>query len=196
MALREINLIPTDFLYKKYLSRHIFLWAGCLTLCLLLIFGFYLYQVYVVFPKKRPVTTLEDMHKQLETTKEKIKETQQKIQQLGLQESLLKNLTQIQPFSRILLELSGIMNTQTWLTKLSIDAGTEEEEFVSSIELYGFSLSNADLGNFMTRLSGEPMFQSVVLKYAKETRIARSPQDRKELVKVITFQMDCTISKL
>jgi Tfp pilus assembly protein PilN len=195
MALREINLIPADILHKKHLFRRLFLWAGCLTLCLSLIFGFYSYQVHVVLPKKRPVTTLEDMHKQLGTTIEEIKETQQEIQRLSLQESFLKNLTRIQPFSRLLLKLSEIMNTRTWLTKLTLNAGTEEEKTVSGIELYGSSLSNDDLGNFLTQLSGEPMFYNVVLKYAKETRIAKSNQDRNALVKVIQFQIDCEIPR-
>ena len=196
MALREINLIPADILHKKYLFRCFFLWAGSLSLCLSLIFGFYLYQIYVVLPKKRPVTTFEDMHKQLGTTLEEIKETQQEIQRLSLQESFLKNLTRTQPVSRLLLKLSVIMNTRTWLTKLTIDADTEEEKTVPGIELYGSSLSNDDLGNFLTQLSVEPMFYNVVLKYAKETRISKSHQDRNALVKVIQFQIDCNISKL
>ena len=66
MTLREINLIPADKLNKKNISRRIFFWAGCLTLCLSLILGFYLYEAQVVLPKKRPVVTLEDMHKQME----------------------------------------------------------------------------------------------------------------------------------
>ena len=195
MALREINLIPADILHKKYLFRRFFLWAGCLSLCLSLIFVFYLYQVHVVLLKKRPGTTFGDMHKQLGTTLEEIKETQQEIQRLSLQESFLKNLTRIQPVSKLLLKLSEIMNTRTWLTKLTIDAETEEEKTFPGIELYGSSLSNEDLGNFLTQLSVEPMFYNVVLKYANETRISNSQQDRNALVKVIQFQIDCNISK-
>ena len=195
MALREINLIPDQVLHKKYLFRRLSLWVGCLTLCLFLIFGVYLHQIYVVLPKKRPVTTLEDMHKQLGATLEEINETQQEIQRLSLQESFLKNLTRIQPVSRLLLKLSEIMNTRTWLIKLSIDAGTEEEKTVPGIELHGSSLSNEDLGNFLTQLSVEPMFYNVVLKYAKEARISGSKQDRTALVKVIQFQIDCNLSK-
>jgi Tfp pilus assembly protein PilN len=173
MALREINLIPTDILSKRYISRRIFLWSGCLILCLSLIFGFYQYQVQVVLPKKRPVTTLEDMQKQLGTTIEEIKETQQEIQRLSLQESLLKDLTQIQPLSKILLKLSEIMNTRTWLTKLSVDAGAEEEDFVSSIELNGFSLSNFDLGNFLTDVS---WCGAEVCKRNPDTQVSSRPK--------------------
>jgi Tfp pilus assembly protein PilN len=191
MALREINLVPAELVHRKYLTRHLLLWAGCLALCLSLVLGFYLYQVYVVLPKKRPVTTMEDMHKQLGATLDEIKETQQQIERLSFQESFLAKLSRVQPFSILLLRLSEIMNAQTWLTKLSIDASTEDEDVPPSISLFGFSISNEDLGNFLTQLSEEPLFQDVGLKYAKETQITRSPQDRKALIKVIQFQIDC-----
>jgi len=195
MALREINLIPAQVLHKKYLFRHLFLWVGCLFICLFLIFGFYLYQIHVVLPIKRPKTTLEDMHKQLGATIDEIKETQQEIQRLSLQESFLNKLNRIQPFSRLLLKLSEIMNAQTWLTNLTIDAGTEDGEVVSSIKLYGYSLSNNDLGNFLTLLSGEPFYKNVILKYAKETKIAKLLQDRNTPARVIQFQIDCKIPR-
>jgi Tfp pilus assembly protein PilN len=195
MALREINLISAQFLYKKYLFRHLFLWTGSLFICLSLIFGFYLYQVNVVLPKKRPKTTLEDMHKQLGATIDEIKETQQEIQRLSLQESFLTKLDRLQPFSRLLLKLSEIMNAQTWLTKFTIDAETEDEEAVSSIKLYGYSLTNNDLGNFMTLLSGESLFKDVILKIAKESEISKLLEDRNTPVKVIQFQVDCKIPR-
>ena len=56
MALREINLVPTEVLQQKYIARHIFLWAGGLVFFLGLILGFYQYQVRMVLPQQRPVT--------------------------------------------------------------------------------------------------------------------------------------------
>lgn len=191
MALREVNLIPADVLHKKYVLRHITLWTVGLMLCLCLIVGFYQYQARVVLPPKRPVTTLEDMHIRLGSTVDEIKATQQEIQRLSLQESFLKKRNKVQPFSELLLGLSKIMRAQTWLTKLTIAAGSEQETMVPGIELYGFSLSNNDLGNFLTQLSEEPLFQNVELKYANETQIAASAQDQKALTTVIQFQIDC-----
>lgn len=194
MALREINLVPAERLHKKHLFRRLFFWAGCLAFCLSLILVFYLYQVQVVLPKRRPVTTIEDIHKQLGTTLNDIKETQQEIQRLSLQESFLKNLTRIQPFSRILLKVSETMNTRTWLTKLAVDAENEEAEALSVLKFYGYSLSNDDLGNFLTQLSAEPIFYNVGLKFAKETQIPRSNQDPNVFIKVIKFRIDCNLS--
>ena len=98
MALREINLIPADIIDKKFITRRLVLWAGCLSLSLALIAGFYLYQIRMVLPRKRPATTVEEIHEQLGATMEEIRETQQEIQGLSLQESFLDKLTRFQPF--------------------------------------------------------------------------------------------------
>ena len=95
----------------------------------------------------------------------------------------------------MLLKLSEIMNAQTWLTKLSFDAETEDDEVLPFIRLYGYSLSNNDLGNFLTRLTGEPLFKNVILKFAKETKIAKLLQDRNTPVKVIQFEIDFKIPR-
>ena len=194
MALREINFIPSYYLHRRVVSRHLWLWAGGLCLFLSLIFGYHLYQVLVVLPQKRPVTTVADMQKHLGVTIEEIKKTEQEIERLNLQESFLKRFTKIQPFSVLLLELSQTINQQTWFTKLDIDTAREEDDrIVRSVRLYGYALSNDELGEFLTRLSGNPVFHRVILKYAKETQIAVSDQKRKERVKVIQFQIDSEI---
>ena len=195
MALREINLIPADIIDKKFITRRLVLWAGCLSLSLALIAGFYLYQVQMVLPRKRPATTVEEIHEQLGATMEEIRETQQEIQGLSLQESFLDKLTRFQPFSSLLLRLSEIINSQTWLTKLTIESGKEEESETPGIKLDGFSMTHDELGNLLTQLSVEPMFKTVVLKYAKETQRTRLFQDQKALITVIQFQIDCKISK-
>lgn len=196
MALREINLIPSELLRKKYLLHMLLFWAGCLTCVLSLILGFYLYQVNIVLPRKRPVTTIEDMHKQLGATLAEIQETQQEIQRLSNQESFLKSLTRTPPFSTILFNLSAIMNGRTWLDGLTIRVDTEEGKTLPDMELSGYSWSNDDLGNFMTQLSGDPMFSDVVLKYAKEAPMKQSKQDGKFLQKHIQFQIECKIPTL
>ena len=56
-------------------------------------------------------------------------------------------------------------------------------------------MTHDELGNLLTQLSVEPMFKTVVLKYAKETQRTRLFQDQKALLTVIQFQIDCKISK-
>ena len=193
MALREINLIPVDVLQKKYLLRHLFFWTGCLMLCFFLIFGFYLYQVHVALAKERPETTLDDIHAKLGITLEEIKETQQEIQRLSYQEAFINTLSRTPPYSIIFMKLSEIMNKRTWLTKLIIRSNSEEE-LAPVISLCGISLSNEDLGSFLNRISGEPMFSNVILKYAEDSQISTSRQNQR--VNAIEFEINCEISRL
>jgi len=191
MALREVNLIPAEVLHKKQVIRHLFLWTGSLALLLGLIYGSYQYQMRAVLLKNRPKTTLEDMHTQLGATVAEIKLARQEIEQLSNQDDFLKTLITNQQFSEVLLKLSTIINVRTWLTKLTIQSSPENESVAAGIELYGHSLSNEDIGNFLTRLSEAPLFQNVVLRYAREAQNVKSPQDSKTLIKAIQFQIDC-----
>ncbi|MDF1590183.1 MAG: PilN domain-containing protein [Desulfobacterales bacterium] len=191
MALREVNLIPAEMLYKKHVARHLFLWAGSLVLTLGLIFGFYQYQLHAVLLKNRPKTTLEDMHIQLGATIAEIKISQQEIEQLSRQDAFLRTLNTNQPFSEVLLKLSDIINAQTWLTRLTIHSSPENESVAAALQLYGYSLSNDHVGNFLNRLSEAPLFHNVVLRYAREAQNIQSPRDSESKLKVIQFQIDC-----
>jgi len=191
MALREVNLIPAEVLHQKYVIRHLFLWTGSLVLLLGLIFGLYQYQLRAVLLKNRPKTTLEDIHVQLGATIAEIKISQQEIEQLSRQDDFLKTLTTNQPFSEVLLKLSDIINAQTWLTRLILISTPGNEAIASGLQLYGYSLSNDHVGNFLNRLSETPLFHNVVLRYARETQLVQSPQDSKTQLKVIQFQIDC-----
>ena len=194
MALREINLIPSDYLHRRLVLRHVGLWTGCLFLFLALVFGYYFYQMLMVLPQKRPVTTVADMQKHLGVTIQEIKATELEIGRVNTQESFLKRFTRNQPFSLLLLGLSQTINPQSWVTKLAIDSAKEEsDQFVRSVRLYGYSLSNDDLGDFLTRLSGNPVFQRVILKFARETQLTISDKKQKNRVKVIQFQIDSEI---
>jgi len=194
MALREVNLIPAEILHLRYTVRHILMWTGGLIFFLGLIFGFYLYQVQRVLPRQRPLTTLEDMHLQLGATMEEISITQKEIERLSHQETFIKKLSKTQPFSRLLNRLSLIMNAQTWLTRLMVDTTAEEKEKVLEMKLYGFSLSNEDLGEFLTRLSEDRLFEDVILKYARENEIKDLFKERKSAVNVIQFQINLNIA--
>ena len=197
MALREINLVPFEFLHKKGLVRHLFVWTVCLTLSLSLIFGIYLYHIHIVASQEYPPTTLEDVHTYLGESINEINETREEIERLSQQESFLKKLTRNQPFSVLLLKLSDLMNAQTWLSQLVIDAGTDKDDDPTII-LTGFSLSNEELGNFLNQLSSEPLFEAVVLKFARETEWVHPTENQKESgrVRVIQFQIDCNIPRV
>lgn len=192
MALREINLIPTEILARRHSLRHLFFWAGCLLISLSLICGFYLYKTHFILAKKRALTTLKDTHKDLGTRIEEIKRIQEELEKVSQQQSVLETRTRNQPYSIVLLKLAGIMNKYTWLKQLAIDSG-KDEKGEANLKLTGFSFSNEGLGNFLNQLTSEPMFKAVILKYANETEMAQSNQNAGKPVRLIQFQIECSI---
>ena len=126
-------------------------------------------------------------------TMEEISVTKKEIERLSHQEAFIKKLSKTQPFSRLLHRLSVIMNAQTWLTRLMVDTTAEDKDKVLEMKLYGFSLSNEDLGEFLTRLSEDRLFEDVILKYARENEIKDLFKKRKSAVNVIQFQINLNI---
>ena len=189
MALREINLIPPDILSRRYLLRRFSFWTGCIIVSLSLIFGFYHY-THVLLTKKRAMPTMKEMQIKLGTRIEKINQIQEELEKLDQQQSLLKTITKNQPYSIVLLKLANLMNEYTWLTQFAIDTGKDKENNVN-VKLTGFSFSNNQLGDFLDQLSHEPMFTSIFLKYARESKIALPDQNETKRVKVIQFEIKC-----
>lgn len=195
MALREINLIPAEILYRKHLIRHVCFWAGCLAISLALIFSIYLFQRQTVLAKSRALTKLKETHKQLGSKIEEIKRVQNELDSLIQKQSTLYEKTRSQPYSPVLLRLADIINENTWLTRLAIDSN-KDTGGSASMQLTGFSRSNQDLGNFLNQLSSEPMFKDVVLKLARELKVEKSKKSTGVQSILIQFQIDCNIHKV
>ena len=110
MALREINLIPAEILYRMHLIRHVCFWAGCLATSLALIFSIYLFQRQTVLAKNRALTKMKETHKQLDSKIEEIKRVQNELDSLIQKQSTLYEKTRSQPYSPVLLRLADIIN--------------------------------------------------------------------------------------
>jgi Tfp pilus assembly protein PilN len=196
MALRDINLIPSDMLYHQQLGRHLYFWAGCLAMSLTLVVGIYLYHWHAIMAEKETLTTLKADHEQLGAKIEEINQIKEELQQLSQKRAVLNKITGNQAYSQVLLKLAEIMNEHTWLKQLAIerDNGNEDEEDDRiRLKLTGFSYSNEDLGDFLIQLSSQPLFKGVVLNYAKETT-ERHVKDRMTMaVSLIEFQIDCRV---
>jgi len=195
MALREINLVPNEVLHRKYLTRHLTLWAGCLTVSLTLILGVYLYQTRLVAAEKSALSELEKIHANLEEKIEEIKNVQAELKNLSQQQAAIETKTRNLSYASLFTKLADIMNVSTWLTKLVVDSGQDKEEGVAKFELTGFSLSNEKLGDFLSRLSAEPLFEKVLLRYAKERQKAPSRTKQSEPMRLIEFRIECYLAK-
>jgi len=197
MALREVSLIPADILKRRFIRRHLSFWAVCLVICLTLIGGFYIYQTRTVLAKNPALSALKDVHTGLGSTIEEIKWIQTELEGLEERQLVLETIIKRQSYSAVLLNLSELMNQSTWLTQLTIKNVQMEEEKGSRpiLTLTGMSFSNDALGDFINKLSNEPLFTTVILNYARETVTSLS-EDRGPVVpiKAIQFQITCDVS--
>ncbi|MBW2646123.1 MAG: PilN domain-containing protein [Deltaproteobacteria bacterium] len=194
MALREINLVPNDILDRRHLRRHVCFWTACLTVSVFLICGFYFCHAHLFLSKNRAPATLKDLHSHLGTSVEEIERIQDELDSLSQQQAVLATITRNQSYYKVLLKLADIMNECTWLTQLAIDSSKEEEDN-AGLKLTGVSFSNEELGNFLNQLTNEPMFNTVVLNYAKETNMAQLKQKAGESVKLVQFEVECNLSR-
>ncbi len=192
MALREINLIPAEILHRQHLRRHMCFWAGCFLVSLTLIFGVHLYQARAVQVRKQTVTKLKKQHMQLGAKIEEIGQIQKELSRLTEKQAVLNKITRNQPYSQVLWKLAEIINSGTWLTQLAIERVTDTND-EHNLKLTGFSHSNKDLGDFLNRLSNEPMFMDVVLQYALEVKDAGSRKGTASALTLIQFQIDCHV---
>jgi Tfp pilus assembly protein PilN len=194
MALREVNLIPTEILSRRQVWRHLLFWSGCLLLALVLIGGSYFYQSHLVLSKKGSMLTLNDMQTHLGMRIEEIKRIKDELERLDQQQVVLETIAKNHPYSKVLFKLVDIMNQYSWLTQLVID-GSKEKNGQIGLTLTGLSFSNAELGNFVDRFSNEPLFDAVQLKYAKETKMKLSKQPDAAPLRLIQFGIECRINK-
>jgi Tfp pilus assembly protein PilN len=194
MAIRDINLIDSGILTRRYMLRHLVLWAGGLMVTLALIGGFYGFQLRTGGISRHSRESLKKIHARLEARIKTIKDLQVELETVRRRQSALETVTNKRPFYQILVKLAGMMNQDTWITQLALSdvAGKTPG---NDLKLTGFSRSNEALGNFMNRLDSEPMFNAVVLQFARENETAASDQAAAGAVPRIQFQITCTIAR-
>jgi Tfp pilus assembly protein PilN len=195
MALREINLIPDDILFKRYLSQHLFLWGWILFISLSAIFVLHLYKTSVAHAEKSASISPEYLGNQIQLRIEDIKKAQEELNRLDQQKSVMETILWTPVYSRVILDLIGTMNDSTWITKMDIDRDRGGEQD-SKMRLTGYTTGSEELGDFIQKLSNRTLFQAVSLHYAREVVLSLSDQHGKNLLHVIEFQIECKITRL
>ena len=184
---------------RRTLLRHLSLWAGCLAISMVLIWGFHFYHEHALQEKKRAVISLKQMHTNLGAKIEEIKQIREELARLNQKQSGLETITRNESYARIFAKLADILNEGTWLSQLAIDSGLQAEpeaEVETSLRLTGFSLSAEQLGNFLTQLSNEAMFKNVVLRRATETEKSGLYKDMRQPIRLIQFQIVCSVPRV
>ncbi len=192
MALRDINLIPSDILTSRLQQRHLCFWAGCLLASLGLVFGFFLYQRHALMSEKSEFNSLQHTHKHLGLKIKEIATIKQELEKLDQQQTILKDIIRGPICSQVLWKLAEIINENTWITSLATKNNRQTEKN-AIIKLNGYSFSNDELGNFLSRLSVESSFNAVRLVYAQESILSPSDQSDGDVIKVIQFEIECEL---
>ena len=160
-----------------------------------LIFGSYLYQKHIVLAKKSAFVNLKATHTNLGLKIKEIKRIQEEVEKLDQQQAVLDTIITGPLRWQIIQRLSEIINEYTWLKELTTGSGGDKDTR-ANLKLNGFSFSNEELGNFLIKLSGDPMFKGVLLKFARETDLDRARKDDDAQIKVIEFEIECELHKI
>jgi len=192
MALREVNLIPAGLLTRRGALRHICFWAACLLVSLFIIFGFFVYRTLVIRTQQPALQSLDEIQMHLGQSVSEIERIQTELQRLDQQRAALGNIARSRSYCQVLWKLAEIFNDEAWLTQLTIDRSPPENHAIR-LGLTGLSLSNATLGNFINRISGDPMFKDVQLVYAKEGRRPISKANSGKSLKLVQFEIESII---
>lgn len=188
MALRDINLIPTEILERRYLVRHLLLWLSSLVVVAALIMAAHEYPNRIVSGEtQNRQGARKDLAAALTRTVGDIRK-EQKALSLALREKVQLGalIEQRRAYSSVLAKLADVMNDQTWLQQLAFNTAQDR---TLHLGLMGFSHSHETLGTFIQRLSGESMFRLVVLKSAQESK------DQLSGSAPVQFQIECDIAK-
>jgi hypothetical protein len=195
VAIREINLIPPDITASRLVTRHLYLWAGCLVCSITLLFGLYAANAYLLTVRKHSLYVMKDIPVELAGKVEVMKGLQRDRERLDRQRSALAAIkSRSRPVSQVIFGLSEIMNDDTWLSGLLIETA-EGPEKDTRLVLTGLSTSNEHLGDFINRLSADRSFKGVVLKFASESEREGAGQKAATSKDRIRFQIGCQVSR-
>lgn len=188
MALRDINLIPAEILERRALIRHLFLWLGILIVVAALMMAAHGYQNrFVRGDARNRQGAVKDTAAALTRIVGDIRKEQKELDLASREQVQLDALIeQRRSYSSVLAKLADVMNHQTWLQQLAFNTAQNR---TLKLSLTGFSHSHENLGTFIQRLSGEPMFRKVVLKSAQES------QDKRSGAAPLQFQIECDLAK-
>jgi Tfp pilus assembly protein PilN len=142
--------------------------------------------------EKSDFNSLQHTHNHLGLKIKEITKIKQELEKLDQQQTILRDIIRGPICSQVLWKLAEIINENTWITSLATNNNRESEKN-ANLKLNGYSFSNEELGNFLSRLSDESNFHNVRLIFAQESLLSSSNQSDGDLSKVIQFEIECEL---
>ncbi|MDD2671523.1 MAG: PilN domain-containing protein [Syntrophales bacterium] len=194
MGLRDVNLIAEDEISTRHAVRHVVFWTCGLIVITSLLGAFYLAYGQALKAQRRAIAENSDKPGLLQARIAQIQAVRAEIDRIGLQQSALESAVRNKrPYSLLVERLAGAMNDRTWLAQLAIESARAPDA-EAAIRVSGFSFTNSDLGDFLHRLSSDPLFRRVELRLSSEGAAAGDsrafPAGR-----FVQFQLEGRISK-
>jgi len=199
MALRQINIIPSDIIAKNILARHSWFWTKGFICISVLFLIFYLGQSYWLAGQQtsHPLNTpmSKEISGKINQTLQDAEKIKIEMQNLNLKTRLFSGLSNRQYYFDILAVLADSFNDATWINNLTIQKYNKKESDSSSIMINGISMAHNTLAAFLESLSSIPIMQDVSLVFAKNIDQKSSTSSDLDLSNAVQFQVSCSILK-
>lgn len=191
MALKDINLIPDDILFRRKLLCSFRLWSMVLAGLVLVTSAYCGIQIMAIQDIKPDENRVAQTGNKLLSLVDRIKSSQEEYNRL-----LQKRDWLLAPFDRTsasvpLQIIAATLNGRTWLRQVEIlsdsGQGQDNRDWSGRIDIRGEALSHTDITGFLQLLQGKALFRDVKLKYAQKEDSGRTMNGR--LLPVIRFQI-------
>jgi len=195
---KQINLIPSDYAYSRYLRRRVTIWAelALAVSAMIAALGFNLHgQVRAAEKEYSRLAAKHEMQKQVSAEihelAEKRKATIEKLKELYATQRK-------RVYSAILDDIAAACNERVFLVEVTAappgaktaklprsarTATSEPQEKATMIGLKGSALTNLDLTRFVSKLSESEALRDVNLKFWRQGAVGQ--------LKLITFEVEC-----
>lgn len=196
MALRQINMIPSDLLVKTTLIRHVLFWAKGLMGVGFCFVSIFLAQGYLYTRQQLAHDSNTSMNQgvseEIDSVIQASDTVRDQMAKLELKGGMVAILAEQVPFYDILAVLADSFNDATWIDRLSIQRGGEKDRDRAAITVEGFTMTHQTLGFLLESLTSLSRVQNMVLISAKNNDQASSDLG---LNQIIRFKFSCSIGK-
>lgn len=161
MALRDVNLVPSALLERRYMLRHGVAWVAAFALLAVVLLAAYSVRFRVAVRKGGDYGSEEATRQELMFKIAEIRKKTANLEQLHV----IREITRSIGSSEMLRRLAQDMDPHVWLTQLTIAAKSDKS---ATLLLSGQSRSHAHLGALMKALTDSGHFTGVLLEEAAE----------------------------
>jgi Tfp pilus assembly protein PilN len=178
-------MIRGEVLGAEILKRQLKVWGKSMLLVIMGLGATGMGQHRWLMHQTRAASHGLSMETRLKTAIQEIHGVREKLETIQRRNKTLEILGNRFHFYGVIQRIAQPFDPLTWLDHLRIQ-GNKTAPDRSQVELEGFSMTHASLGNFINRLSAVPGVQEIVLAHANQNHETESGP--------VAFKLSCTVS--